>query len=59
MAPANTLWKSAVVVSWFQRFAAFVLGKERIYKVGTHDPRMQKKKKTIIIIIIKKLKKKI
>lgn len=33
---AHALWKSAVVVSWFQGLAAFVLGEERIYKVGTH-----------------------
>lgn len=37
MASADTLWESAVVVSWFQGLAAFVLGKKRIYKVGTHS----------------------
>lgn len=36
VAAGNALWKPAVIVSWLQRLAAFVLGKKRVNKIGAH-----------------------
>lgn len=36
VAPGDALREPAVIVRWFQRFAAFVLGKERVHKIGAH-----------------------
>ena len=36
VAAGNALWKPAVVVSWLQGLAAFVLRKKRVYKIGAH-----------------------
>jgi hypothetical protein len=36
VSPGDALRETAVVVSWFQRFTAFALGKERVHEIGAH-----------------------
>lgn len=41
VAPADTLGKPTVVVSWLQGLTAFVLGEKRVHKIGTHGSCMK------------------